>query len=179
MQQVLLHLEVFLTGITRITYTTHDKKIILVSFSCICCDDACFCTSVQGGPGNTSGSDIQITELPDQSFLVELLTSRGEALFKRFVKEAAPADNIQKEKYLADVPVYFNLDKLKQKLASAFDSPIWKQQSERCLGCGACAFVCPACACFDIQEDARGVRGGESVAGTPALLIVYLAYFRA
>lgn len=140
-------------------YNTRRSKIILVSFSCICCDDACFCTSVQGGPGNTSGSDIQITELPDQSFLVELLTSRGEALFKRFVKEAAPADNIQKEKYLADVPVYFNLDKLKQKLASAFDSPIWKQQSERCLGCGACAFVCPACACFDIQEDSKESSG--------------------
>ena len=23
----------------------------------------------------------------------------------------------------------------------------------RCLGCGACAFVCPTCACFDIQDE--------------------------
>ncbi|MEO5142377.1 4Fe-4S dicluster domain-containing protein, partial [Bacteroides ovatus] len=37
--------------------------------------------------------------------------------------------------------------------------PVWKQQSERCLGCGACAYVCPTCACFDIQEDAKGSSG--------------------
>jgi sulfhydrogenase subunit beta (sulfur reductase) len=28
----------------------------------------------------------------------------------------------------------------------------------RCLGCGACAFVCPTCACFDIQDE--GSRAG-------------------
>ena len=42
-------------------------KITLVSFSCTRCDEYCFCTSVHGGPGNTEGSDIQVTELPDRS----------------------------------------------------------------------------------------------------------------
>lgn len=50
-------------------------------------------------------------------------------------------------------------------MEGAFDSSIWKQQSERCLGCGACAFVCPTCACFDIQEDAREVLVAGFVAG--------------
>ncbi|MCS2582389.1 4Fe-4S dicluster domain-containing protein [Bacteroides sp. BFG-551] len=27
------------------------------------------------------------------------------------------------------------------------------------MGCGACAYVCPTCACFDIQEDAKGSSG--------------------
>lgn len=111
------------------------------------------------GPGNTAGSDIQITELPDQSALVEVLTAKGKALVKFFVKEYTPAEEIDKEQYLASVPIRFNVDNVREKLAGAFDSPVWKQQSERCLGCGACAYVCPTCACFDIQEDAKGSSG--------------------
>ena len=131
----------------------------LISFSCAQCDESCFCTSVHGGPGNTIGSDIQITELPDQSALVEVLTAKGEALVKFFVKEYMPAEEIDKEQYLASVPTRFNVDGIREKLTGAFDSSIWKQQSERCLGCGACAYVCPTCACFDIQEDAKGASG--------------------
>jgi formate hydrogenlyase subunit 6/NADH:ubiquinone oxidoreductase subunit I len=29
----------------------------------------------------------------------------------------------------------------------------------RCLGCGACAYVCPTCACFDIQDEGTGNKG--------------------
>lgn len=140
-------------------YNARRSKMTLISFSCAKADAACFCTSVNGGPGNTTGSDIQITELPDKSALVEVLTLKGESLIKQFIKEFEPADDIEKEKYLADVPVRFELDVLRKKLDGAFDSPIWKQQSERCLGCGACAFVCPTCACFDIQEDNKGASG--------------------
>ncbi len=38
------------------------------------------------------------------------------------------------------------------------DAAVWVEQSLRCLGCGACAFVCPTCACFDIQDEARPLR---------------------
>ena len=136
-------------------YNVRREKMTLISFSCAQCDESCFCTSVHGGPGNTAGSDIQITELPDQSALVEVLTAKGKALVKFFVKEYTPAEEIDKEQYLASVPTRFNVDNVREKLAGAFDSPVWKQQSERCLGCGACAYVCPTCACFDIHEDAK------------------------
>ena len=142
-------------------YNARRAKMALVSFSCTQCDESCFCTSVHGGPGNTEGSDIQVTELPDQSALVEVLTTKGRALVERFMKEPVPADGIDKSAYLASVPVRFQLEQLHEKLEGAFDSSIWKQQSERCLGCGACAFVCPTCACFDIQEDARGSSGSR------------------
>lgn len=140
-------------------YNARREKLILISFSCTTCDEACFCTSVHGGPGNTAGSDIQITELPDGSALVEVLTEKGSSIVKRFVTESEPAGEWVKENYLADVPVRFNREELHQKLANAFDSSVWKEQSERCLGCGVCAFVCPTCACFDIQEDAKGSSG--------------------
>lgn len=140
-------------------YNARRKSLTLISFSCTRSDESCFCTSVNGGPGNTKGSDMQITELSDGSALVEVLTEKGEALAKQYLSDAKPATDIEKEKYLTTVPVRFTPEAIREKLENAFDSPIWKEQSERCLGCGACAFVCPTCACFDIQENAKGTSG--------------------
>ena len=140
-------------------YNARCAKTTLISFSCSRCDEACFCTSVNGGPGNTNGSDIQVTLLPDGSAFVEILTMKGKALAKLYIVEFEPAGDIDKDKYLATVTTHFTPEAIREKLTDAFDSPVWKQQSERCLGCGACAFVCPTCACFDIQEDAKGSSG--------------------
>ena len=140
-------------------YNARRAKTTLISFSCSRCDEACFCTSVNGGPGNTNGSDIQVTLLPDGSAFVEILTMKGKALAKLYIVEFEPAGDIDKDKYLATVTTHFTPGAIREKLTDAFDSPVWKQQSERCLGCGACAFVCPTCACFDIQEDAKGSSG--------------------
>ena len=30
--------------------------------------------------------------------------------------------------------------------------PDWQLLAEHCLGCGACSFSCPTCACFDVLE---------------------------
>ena len=140
-------------------YNARRAKTTLISFSCSRCDESCFCTSVNGGPGNTNGSDIQVTLLPDGSAFVEILTMKGKALAKLYIVEFEPAGDIDKDKYLATVTTHFTPEAIREKLTDAFDSPVWKQQSERCLGCGACAFVCPTCACFDIQEDAKGSSG--------------------
>jgi len=35
---------------------------------------------------------------------------------------------------------------------------LWVEQSLRCISCGACAFVCPTCACFDIQDITIGAE---------------------
>jgi ferredoxin len=42
-------------------------------------------------------------------------------------------------------------------LADGFESPEWPAVSLRCLGCGACAYTCPTCHCFDIVDE--GVAG--------------------
>lgn len=141
-------------------YDSRFAKLTIVSFACTTCDEFCFCTSVGGGPGNTKGSDILVTILDKDKALVEVMTDKGKKLIERCSDLFKKTDeNIDKDVVLAKIPVMFSKEEIHMKLEKAFDSPEWKRMSERCLGCGACAFVCPTCACFDIQEDNHGKRG--------------------
>ncbi len=141
-------------------YNARFSKVTIVSFACSTCDEYCFCTSVGGGPGQTKGSDIQITLLNKDQALVEVLTEKGKALADLAGSLLCKVeDNVDKETALAKLPAKFSEEKVHKFLEKAFDNPIWKQQSARCLGCGACAFVCPTCACFDIQESPQGSHG--------------------
>ena len=140
-------------------YNERKKQTILISVSCTQCDEYCFCTSVNGSPGNTEGSDILLTPIKE-GYLAEIITDRGKELTDQYDNLFEPAPEIDKEEYLAKVPVHFNMNEITEKLSGLFNNEeLWKKQSERCLGCGACAFVCPTCACFDIQENDKGNSG--------------------
>ena len=141
-------------------YLKKMEKITVISFACTNADEYCFCTSVGGNPGNTANSDIQFTKINDQEFLVEILTEKGRSAATRFMDLMKdPVVVPDKKQFLADVPVVFDLNTVVSKTTARFDSPIWLQQSLRCIGCGACAFVCPTCACFDVQDE-RTLRKG-------------------
>ena len=118
-------------------YNAHLEKTTLVTFSCAKADKSCFCTSVNGGPGNTTGSDVLLTMLPDGGAIVEILTPKGEALVQLAASAFENDKGEDKSKYLADVPQAFDIEEVRARLATAFDSSVWKEQSERCLGCGA------------------------------------------
>ena len=40
-----------------------------------------------------------------------------------------------------------------------FDSPFWREHALACLGCGACAYTCPVCHCFDIVDEGHARQG--------------------
>jgi len=143
-------------------YNNRLSRVTVLGFSCTKADEYCFCTSVGGNPGNTSGSDILFTRLGDDGdFLAEVLTDNGSAVVSMAPGLFEKAGEIKKEQYLAEVPVRFNHEEIRQKLENYFESDEWIEQSLKCLGCGACAYVCPTCACFDIQDESHGKSGSR------------------
>ncbi len=143
-------------------YNTRLEKTLVVAFSCREADESCFCTSVGGNPGNTTGSDILLTYISDKElFLAEVITEKGQKALATDPSLFEKDPGIEKEKYLAGLPQKFNREEIKNKLQNLFESDIWKMQSLRCLGCGSCAYVCPVCACFDIQDEAHGKEGSR------------------
>lgn len=123
--------EVFTRDYDDTIFHARRNRITIVTFSCSECDSACFCTSVGGSPGSTEGSDIQVTVLADGGALVEVLTEKGEELAGKYLEGAPKAEGINKADYLADVKALFSAEEVREKLQNAFDSPIWKEQSER------------------------------------------------
>ena len=152
---------VFTTDYKDDLFLDHWNQITLIGISCVKADDYCFCTSVGGNPGSTVGSDILLTPLANGDYLAEILSEKGQQL-------AAIADglfttggsDIDKESLLAKVTPKFDGNQMKSKMDALFDNEaLWTRQSMRCIGCGACAFVCPSCSCFDIQDERYGSTG--------------------
>ena len=140
-------------------FSARMEKITLVGVSCPRADEYCFCQSVGGGPGATSGSDVLLTAVGEGKFLAEIVSEKGRQVVSDNggLFQAAASGN--KESGLAKVEPAFALDTIAPSLAAGFDdAAFWAEQSLRCLGCGACAYVCPTCACFDIQDEG-GVSG--------------------
>ncbi len=136
------------------------QRTTLIGYSCATSDAYCFCTSVGGNPGDTRGSDVLLTRIEEGDYMAEVLTPKGEALIAS-CPELFESFNgtFEKEKYLASVPARFDSASLKGKIEAAFDTESFDAYALRCIGCGACAFVCPTCACFDIQDETRGSKG--------------------
>ncbi len=143
-------------------FNARMARTTIIGLSCTRADDYCFCTSLGGGPGDTQGSDILLTPLASGDYLAEILTDKGRELVAMAPDLFAGAGGEKKDAMLAKVPVRFDLKKLEAKLPALFGrDALWVEQSLRCLGCGSCAFLCPCCVCFDIQDERNrqvGVR---------------------
>lgn len=132
-------------------------KLVVIGLACHSNDEYCFCTSVGLSPSSSKGSDILLSKLKNGDFRAEILTEKGNMvvssrpeLFEKYSGE---------EVIIADVKKKFDQDVVTKNLSTAFENQFWVENSLRCIGCGACAYVCPTCACFDIQDEAKGKNG--------------------
>ncbi len=129
------------------------EKTTIISCSCNEATDTCFCTSIGSNPGNTRGSDLNITDMGDSGFLVEVVTDRGASLLEAYKNIMSQASDVDKTKYLAEPQIRFDINKVKANIDKIYDADFWQAESDKCLSCASCAFSCPTCTCFDIQDE--------------------------
>ena len=139
-------------------FNARIEQLAVIGLSCTRADEACFCTSVGGGPADVAGSDILLTPVED-GYLVEVCTDKGAAILNLVPELFKPGNGVDKATVATKIEQAFDQPALTAKLPGLFDRDIWVDQSLRCIGCGACAFVCPTCVCFDIQEEADPKKG--------------------
>ncbi len=146
-------------------YIEKRSNTTLIGLACANPQSACFCASVDGGPFNKDGLDLLVTALDGDKLHVEILTEKGRGLIgedSRF-KDAGESDSQQveslKKEAEAKITSKIPLDGLKEKLDGMFDSPVWDEIHERCLGCAICTYMCPTCHCFALLDEQAGSSG--------------------
>jgi len=140
-------------------FDSRIERIAVIGLSCYQCDENCFCTSVGLNPGATNGSDILLTKVKSGDFIAEIITPKGKEVVEMAKDLFEDYNGDEKLSNLAEVKQLFSHENVTEKLKGLFYSPFWVENSLRCIGCGACAYVCPACACFDIQDENKGKSG--------------------
>ena len=58
-------------------FNARFDRTLIIAFSCKVADEFCFCTSVNGGPGNTEGCDILLTELQSGDYFCEFISDKA------------------------------------------------------------------------------------------------------
>lgn len=135
-------------------YNRRRELTTVVTLACTKHDDFCFCTSVGAGPCDQRGSDVLLIPVDGDRYEVRCLTEKGKRLLA-----GATASSSETAKEPEGPPLRFDLDSLGEFLAGGYERPEWPAATRRCLGCGACAYTCPTCHCFDIVDEG-GASGG-------------------
>ncbi len=136
-------------------YTRREEKTTVISIGCTRGDEACFCTTVGLSPETTEGADVYLLENTDGDFNVRAVSERGKAFVKEHAAAFSEGNGKAKGLFMPEVIEGVDIARIGERLAGKdhYDEPVWAELSRKCIGCGACTFVCPTCHCFDITDE--------------------------
>jgi ferredoxin len=132
--------------------------------------EACFCPCTDTGPAAREGFDLQLTDLGEGEWLALAGTARGETLFQAPFFHRGTPDHLERRRALLE-----GLRSRFQTRTSWFAAAVarvslgevaegtWEEIGRRCLECGGCTYVCPACTCFTVSDRPAGPDRTERV----------------
>jgi sulfhydrogenase subunit beta (sulfur reductase) len=139
-------------------YKNRRDNTVIISVACTEPLSTCFCTSVNGNPAGTQGTDIIVHDLKDE-LLFEICTDKGKSLISGHMdlfREPEESHGERRNQQVAKAEkkvAHLDLKDISKKLKASFESPVWKEIAGTCLGCGACTFMCPTCHCFSVHDE--------------------------
>jgi len=128
-------------------YARRRAATTLVGLACPRLWDGCFCTSLGGGPDDTSGMDVMLYE-GEERYWVLAITEKGRNLVQGLEGEETEAEPPVSDLSGQEVAVLPPED-----WRARFDDAYWQRLAERCLSCHACTYACPTCRCFDVRDE--------------------------
>jgi sulfhydrogenase subunit beta (sulfur reductase) len=159
--------KVFMGGaIVDPVYASRRKNTFLVAVNCGHPSGTCFCVSMNTGPRATSGFDLALTEIIENSqhyFVVEIGSSAGAAVLDQIEhEEATEAMREAAKRVVAQAASQMgrkmDTNGIKELLYRNYEHPRWDDVAGRCLTCANCTMVCPTCFCSTV-EDVTDLQG--------------------
>lgn len=117
-----------------------------MSFFLIECSEGfegCFCQSVTSD--TTTAYAVSLFETGD-----EISVTIGEPDFAKWFGLTKNKTEETQPKGFRGIQAPVAFPDLNNK--ALFDSPLWIEYARRCIGCGRCNIVCPACSCFNVSD---------------------------
>lgn len=145
-------------------YAAHRRNLILVNVVCTDPDadigDSCFCVCADTGPAAREHFDLQLMDLGSE-WMVVAGSDTGEGFFHHPVFRTGTVEHINLRRQILT-----NVRKQFKQMTSWFAATVryvsqdkildrtWEEIGNRCLECGGCTYVCPACTCFTVSDRA-------------------------
>ena len=169
------HLDRFYLGreFRDIYYENRRKNLFLINV--VCTDpeheigDECFCVCADTGPAARDHFDLQLMNLGEE-YLVVAGSPRGEALFgSPIFRPGNAAHGLRRSALLEEARRRFKTHTswfaaaVRYVSQGAVSDETWEEIGKRCLECGGCTYVCPACTCFTVSDRETGPGEVERV----------------
>ena len=137
------------------------ERTTVVTLACLRGDRSCFCTSVGLAPDATEGSDLLLRETVAGNFVVEPVTDKGKKLVARWASHFEEGTESLRPVIPPPVIEKSDVEKILGWLSdpSHYQDAVWTEHAAKCLGCGACTYVCPTCHCFDLTDEGSAFEG--------------------
>jgi ferredoxin len=141
---------VFTQGKFRdVYYERNWNNTRLIGTGCQTEQPGCFCRQRGLDPGYSQAGDIFMIDC-GESYLAELITGNGRDLLAEFELETTA---VTPEKSVSVEPErILDIQSSEQDLFNKID---WATIAEKCLGCGTCTYICPACHCFEFKDSSE------------------------
>ncbi len=148
-------------------YQRRRERALIIAVDCLAPGDLCFCASTKTGPEVRDGFDLRLTELDDQTLLLEVGSDRGRELADALTLERAPSERELERRaglrcattQMLESDRAIDVAAAPELLFANLDHPRWDEVAQRCLSCGNCTLVCPTCFCHRVEERALAARG--------------------
>jgi sulfhydrogenase subunit beta (sulfur reductase) len=165
----LWHLDRFYLGrdFRDVYYEKRRRNLFLVNM--VCSDperdisDECFCLCADTGPAARDHFDLQLMDLGNGEFMAVAGTPAGESFFAHSMfRQGTPAHVEKRRAILAEVRKRFRTSTswfpatVRYVSEGSIPDETWEEIGRRCLECGGCSYVCPACTCFTVTDRHTG-----------------------
>ncbi|MBI5518869.1 MAG: 4Fe-4S dicluster domain-containing protein [Desulfovibrio sp.] len=154
-------------GVEDPLYAAKRRNTLFVTVACERMENTCFCHWTGGGPTSEEGSDVLLFAVGADGggYVAKALTPEGERLLDK-LPEASRAAQEELAAKLASPPSQAvpgpapDLSAAPERFLKLFGNmDFWMDESARCLSCGVCTYLCPACSCFNITDENSGMKG--------------------
>ena len=149
-------------------YSGRRQRTLIISLSCSEPREACFCDAFGAGPFEGTNDDITLTRVGN-GYIAVPKTRKGAGFIKEFKEHFRPASRSETERFRSEsdrikqaLKTRLSSEDVGAKMDKALNDDFWQELSWRCVECGVCSFVCPACYCFDVVDEAEGSAGSRS-----------------